>query len=306
MTACETPASRPDAGNAPTMRIAVMQGALPDDWHAIYERLDRMPRRLSSLLLNAAATWATFMGLFAVAGAMVAVVLKLMPDISPYFLAGSAILPGLLGGAAAGQAGGNLFFRIWYRLDDATRRGFAARLTLARCPRDWPAPMRRWLFTGDWLGAPSSNPQLPYMRVFIKGPAPTTCRDEDLLWREIHGRISGEDDWEVGANVREASYPGDFPAWTLDVGLGGGYAELRNRIGEEEANAWVTHLWRRANRLWPALGANNDPGKARRECFEMHCLALADGRSALVVTLRPAAPADERLEAQVSPKRLAA
>ncbi|MCD7897773.1 MAG: hypothetical protein LUG50_14040, partial [Planctomycetaceae bacterium] len=65
------------------------------------------------------------------------------------------------------------------------------------------------------------------------------------------------------------------------------YSDLQAKIGDAEASAWVQHLWRRACRQWPALGACDYPAEARRECFEMHQVSLHDGRDALVVVLRP-------------------
>lgn len=273
---------------ATPLRIDVAQGALPDDWNVVHDRIDRMPRRLTCVLLNVFVAAATFAGLFAVAGSMAVVVGSLMPDVSPYFLAGSVLLPGLLGGAAAGQAGGNLFLRLWYRVDDDCRRGFAIRLSLVRCPPDWPAPVRRWLFTGDWLGSPLLDQRLPYVRLFVRGAAPAACVEEEALWREIHQQLGG-DGCEVGASYREISYPAKLPAWAMDVRRGDGCAELRRRIGQEEAEAWVNHLWRRACRQWPALGVAARPDSLEKECFEMHYLKLSGGRDALAVTLRPAA-----------------
>lgn len=275
-------------GHLPAVRIAVVQGALPDDWRLIYDRLsDNTAGRLARTLLKVTAASATFAGLFAVSGALTLVILHFMPDVSPVFLAIGVVLPGLLGGAAFGQAGGNLFFRLWTGLDDATRRGFATRLSLARCPAGWPKYLKRWLFTGDWLGSPAYDLRLPYVRIYVQGDAPLTCREEDSMWREIHGNISGDSLWEAGTNIREISYPRELPSWAKQVEKGDGFADLQKRIGQNEASQWVMHLWRRACRQWPALGANDYPEKARRECFEMHSFTLTDGREALVVVLRP-------------------
>jgi hypothetical protein len=206
---------------------------------------------------------------------------------SEYFLCAAIVLPSLLAGVAAGQFAGRAFLRVALGLDDATRRGFASRLSLARCPEDWPASIKRWLFTGDWLGSPSYDLRVPYARIFIEGEAPLACREEDALWREIHGAVSGDSLWEAGANFREISYPAQLPSWAANVEGGDGFAELQGHIGLTEASDWVMHLWRRACRQWPSLGAGDYPGQGRRECFEMHSLTLAGGRRALVVVLRP-------------------
>ncbi|MCC8190327.1 MAG: hypothetical protein LIP77_06765 [Planctomycetes bacterium] len=301
MRACDS--EFPDA--QPAVRIAVVPGAEPADWRPVYDRLNRCSQRLEGFLLTAAAAAATFAGLFGTAGGMAAVILRHFPDIAAPLLAGAVILPGMLVGAAAGQAGGNLFMRLRYRLDDATRRGFATRLGLSRAPEGWHAGLRRWLFTGDWLGTPAYDLRLPYVRIFIVGDAPDTCRDEDAIWREIHGQISGDSLWEAGTNIREISYPHTLPGWAREVSKGDGFADLQRRIGRTEATEWVMHLWRRACRQWPALGANDYPEQARRECFEMHSLFLADGRQALVVVLRPVAFVRE-LEVEGEKKGLAA
>ncbi len=209
------------------------------------------------------------------------------PQAGFYLLCSVIILPALLAGAAAGQSAGNLYLRLALGLDDATRRGFATRLSLSRCPREWPASFKRWLFTGDWLGSPAYDLRVPYARIFIEGEASLSCSDEDGLWREIHRTVSGDDLWEAGANFREISYPRQLPAWATEVEGGDGFADLQKRIGRGEAADWVMHLWRRACRQWPALGANDHPEAARRECFEMHSLVLSGGRKALVVILRP-------------------
>lgn len=285
MNAHEHDVSAHKSGGLPPVRIAVVQGNEPEDWRSIYNRLDRSAGM--EFLLKGFAALFTFMGIFSVAGLLAAIAFKLFPNVSPYYLSAGVILPGLLGGAALGQAGGNLFLRLRFGLDSATRRGFATRLSLARSPDAWPASVKRWLFTGDWLGSPAYDLRLPYVRIFVKGDAPRTCREEDAVWREIHGQISGDSLWEAGANIREISYPSELPAWAREVEKGDGYSDLEKRIGPDEANAWVMHLWRRACRQWPALGANDYPEKARRECFEMHSMPLSDGREALVVVLRP-------------------
>ncbi|MCC8108191.1 MAG: hypothetical protein LIQ30_03920 [Planctomycetes bacterium] len=269
------------------VRIAVVAGAEPDDWRRLYDRLNTSRHRLATLLQRATVAVSTFVGVVAAAGLIAAGIVSLNPEVSPYYLIGGVILPALLAGAACGQAGGNLFLRLWFRMDDATRRGFTTRLTLARCPRDWPAHVKRWLFTGDWLGSPAYDLRLPYVRIFINGPAPETCAREDALWREIHMHISAGGRFESGTNIREISYPEALPSWAFEVDTGDGYSDLQAKIGDAEASAWVQHLWRRACRQWPALGACDYPAEARRECFEMHQVSLHDGRDALVVVLRP-------------------
>ncbi len=271
----------------PGLRIAVVSGAEPENWRSIYRRLNGKSRLLASFLLRSAAALATFAGMFGVAGLVAAVIVHLLPDVSPYYLAAFVALPALLSGAACGQIGGNLFLRLWYRLDDANRRGFATRLSLARSPQEWPVWMKRWLFTGDWLGTPTYDLRLPYVRIFVEGSAPVTCREEDALWREIHQNISGDSLWEAGTNIREISYPRLLPDWAHEVEKGDGYSDLKAKIGPDEASAWVRHLWRRACRQWPALGAQDYPEQARRECFEMYSLPLSGGNHALVVVLRP-------------------
>ncbi len=273
------------------LRIAVVPGALPGDWRGIYERLDRSARGRTGLFLNLAAAAATFGAVVGTGWALAQAIAAILPTTSWYFGCCVAILPALLAGMAAGQFAGNVFLRAALRLDDATRRGFATRLTLARCPDSWPPHLRRWLFTGDWLGTPGYDLRLPYARIYVEGEAPLDCREEDALWREIHRAVSGDSLWEAGANFREISYPGQLPSWAAGVEAGDGFADLRERIGGTEASEWVMHLWRRACRQWPALGANDYPERARRECFEMHAVALHSGsdtvRRALVVVLRP-------------------
>ncbi len=284
----ETSAARPAA-----LRIAVVQGALPDDWRAIHERLDRAALGCTGFFLNLFAGSATFAAAVAAGWAMVRALLVFFSDMSAPALAAIVLLPALLAGAGAGQAAGNVFLRLALGLDGAARRGFATRLSLARCPGTWPGYLKRWLFTGDWLGRPAYDLRVPYARIYVEGEAPLTCREEDGLWGRIHSEVSGEALWEAGTNFREISYPSELPEWALKVENGDGFADLRRRIGEGEAEKWVTHLWRRACRQWPALGANDHPELARRECFEMHSLTLADGRRALVVVLRPTSFVDQ-------------
>lgn len=287
MAACEQTALKTHRHSG--VRIAVVQGAAPEDWRCIHERINLGSKRFTGMLMSVTAATCTFVGLFGVATALAAAIVHYMPDVSPYYLAAAVMLPSMLTGAATGQMGGNLFLRLRYGLDDATRRGFATRLSLGRCPADWPASLKRWLFTGDWLGSPDYDMRLPYVRIYIEGDAPATCREEDELWREIHGEISGDSLWEAGTNIREISYPSELPSWARDVEKGDGFADLQKRIGSAEASNWVTHLWRRATRQWPALGSSDFPEKSRRECFEMHFITLDSGRSALVVVLRPLA-----------------
>lgn len=272
---------------APGIRIAVVQGSEPDDWREIYDKLADSSHKLASVLLKSSAAVAVVTATAAVSGALAMAILYCGAEISPYCLASAVILPGLLAGAASGQAAGNLFLRLWYGLGSADRRGFATRLSLARCPRDWPAYLKRWLFTGDWLGSPAYDLRFPYVRIYIEGEAPLSCREEDSLWREIHGHISGNSLWEAGTNIREISYPRELPSWARQVENSDDFSDLRKRIGQNAASEWVMHIWRRACRQWPALDACDYPENARRECFEMHFVALAGGRNALVVVLRP-------------------
>jgi hypothetical protein len=289
MTVYEHPAATVSGRfqHAPGVRIAVVQGSAPDDWRTVYERLNNSSKQLATVLAKGSAAVAAFAGIAAVSGLLAMAILEAHPDISPHYLACAVILPGLLAGAAAAQFAGNLFLRLWFRLDDSSRRGFATRLSLGRCPADWPAFLKRWLFTGDWLGSPAYDLRLPYVRIYIEGDAPETCREEDYLWREIHGNISGDSLWEAGTNIREISYPRELPSWARQVENGDGYAELRRRIGSAAASEWISHIWRRACRQWPALRVQDYPEQARRECFEMHSVALTGGRNALVVVLRP-------------------
>lgn len=278
----------PDSIQFHSDRIAVEQGAEPTDWQDIYERVDRRANGLAPVLVKAAAATSTFAGIFMAAAALALGISRVYPEISVYYLACFVLLPALLAGAAAGQAGGNLLFRLWFGLDDASRRGFATRLTLARAPETWPAEVRRWLFTGDWLGTPAYDLRLPYARIFVVGAAPATCREEDALWREIHDALSIDCLCEIGGNHREISYPRELPAWAKQIGRGDGFDELQKRIGADRATEWTAHLWRRAVKQWPALEAEAFPGGNRPECFELHSLNLAGGREALLVALRPA------------------
>lgn len=293
MTACQQPSiasgSVANSFNKPAggARIAVVQGSEPDDWREIYDRLAASSHHLAETLLKASSAVAVFAATASVSGLLAVTLLGWVPDISPYYLAGAVILPGLLAGAAAGQTAGNLFLRLWYGLGTEARRGFATRLSLARCPRDWPGYLKRWLFTGDWVGSPSHDLRFPYVRMYIEGEAPSSCAEEDALWREVHGYISGDSLWEAGTNIREISYPKELPAWARQIENGDGFSDLRARIGERAASEWIMHIRRRACRMWPELGANDCPGQARKECFEMHSVPLADGRDALVVVLRP-------------------
>ncbi len=274
-------------------RIAVDGGSEPGDWQAVYDRLNRRANGLAAVLVKSVAAAGTFAGIFAVAGLIAAGIQYFHPMISPYYLACFVLPPALLAGAAAGQASGNLFFRTWFGLPEASRRGFAARLTLARAPEAWPAEVRRWLFAGDWLGTPTLDLSLPYLRVFILGPAPATCGEEGELWREIHASVACDSLIEAGANHREISYPRQLPDWARRVEKGDGLAELEKRIGAGAATEWARHLWRRAGRQWPALGADEFPGRDRRDCFELHSLSLSGGREALLLILRPAGNAHE-------------
>ncbi len=274
-------------------RIAVDSGAEPGDWQTIYDRLNRRAISMASVLTKTSAAGGTFLGIFAVAGILTMIVEAIHPRVSPYYLACFVLPPALLAGAAAGQASGNLFLRAWFGLGEATRRGFAARLTLARAPAEWPSEVARWLFAGDWLETPSLDHRLPYARLFIMGSSPATCREEDELWREVHDAVSCGSLLEPGANHREISYPRQLPAWARQVGRGDGLDELATRIGAGAANEWATHLRRRASRQWPILGSGGTAGMERRECFELHSLALSGGREALLVVLRPAGFVDE-------------
>lgn len=285
--------ARPSASRRDANRIAVNHGAEPQDWQDIYNRLNDRAAKFSAFLFGGSVMGSTFFGLFAALGVLAYAARHLFPDISIHSLACLVCPPAFLVGAAAGQKGGNIFMRLWFSLSEETRRGFATRLTLGRAPAKWPATLRRWLFTGDWMTPPHFDARLPYVRIFVMGDSPATCKDEDELWREIHGEISGDTLWEAGANHREISYPRHLPSWAKNVGKGEGLDDLKSRIGDRTAVDWVTHLWRRACKQWPALNSHEYPLQARRECFEIHSLVLSDGREALVVVLRPSNLAQE-------------
>lgn len=288
------------------LRISVVPGTEPEDWRRIYERLNKRSQWLMNFLLKLSAALGTFVGLFVTSAVLAVTIYSIEPAISPHYLASAVLLPGLLAGAAAGQMSGNLFLKIWNRLGTSTRRGFAMRLTLGRCPMSWSVFLKRWLFTGDWLGHPAFDLRLPYLRIYIKGEAPVSCREEEALWREIHAHVSGDEVWEAGANIREVSYPSELPVWAGDIANGEGFADLQRRIGRRAASEWVQHLWRRACRQWPSLGANDYPERARRECFEMHRLELSGNREALVVVLRPVNFVHELEEELAAEEKLAA
>ena len=271
----------------PPSRIAIRNDVEPGDWREVYRKMDASSADGAILLFHVASAVATLAGLFAAVGLAAGIATWAEPAISTVYLACLILPPGFLVGAAAGQAGGNLFLRLRHRIDDETRRGFAMRLTLARAPASWPNHVKRWLFTGDWLTPPVYDARLPYVRIFVDGPAPATCRAEDELWREIHENISRDGLWEAGMNHREISYPAQLPGWARKVGRGDGAAELEDRIGAETARDWIEHLWRRAARQCPLLGPREFPAAAGREIFESHHIRLTGGREALVVVLRP-------------------
>lgn len=293
---------RHGGGKRRVARIAVDRGEEPRDWQDIFDKLNAGSPGVAVVGLHAAVGVSTLTGLFATLAVLALAIWEFFPGISPHFLACLVAPPAFLVGAASGQAGGNLFFRLWFGLDGETRRGFATRLTLSRAPTRWPASLRRWLFTGDWMTSPSHDLRLPYAKIFVLGASPATCREEDALWREIHGQISGDSLWEAGANHREVSYPRRLPDWAAGIDRGCGADELRTRIGRATADDWITHLWRRACRQWPALGDGDFPAGARRECFEIHSIAVSGDRHALVVVLRPAGFAEELVEADSAGK----
>lgn len=286
MSVCHNPSETKGLRTSP-LRIAVVPGAEPVEWRKIYNRLNSKSHTLMSILLKASAAMGTLLGLSVTSALLALLIYHFEPSISPHYLACAVILPGLLAGSMSGQLSGNLFLRAWSRMGSSSRRGFAMRLTLGRCPLNWSVFLKRWLFTGDWLGHPAYDLQLPYLRIYIKGGAPVLCSEEDALWREIHQGIASGSDLETGANIREVSYPGELPGWAKGISSGEGYASLQRRIGRRAASEWVGHLWTRACRQWPALGVNDYPERARRECFEMHWLKLSEGREALVAVLRP-------------------
>ncbi|MCL2000017.1 MAG: hypothetical protein FWG74_01165, partial [Planctomycetes bacterium] len=234
-------------------RLAADSDVEPEEWQEIYDRLNQRAAHKISILTKAAAAAGTFAGIFAVTGIMAAIVSQIYPTVSPYYLICFVLPPALLAGAASGQATGNLFLRGWFDLDETTRRGFAARLTLARAPAAWPVELIRWLFAGDWLETPGIDSRLPYARAFVMGPLPAACRDEAGLWREIHSAISCVGLMEVGANHWEISYPKQFPTWMEETGWCGGFEELEKRIGVDTASEWAERLRRRARRQWPDI-----------------------------------------------------
>jgi hypothetical protein len=270
-----------------TSRIAVVSGAEPADWRKLYDRIDGRPVGLTVFLANASVVVVTLGTLLAVAMCMAWGIWKIYPGIAMHVLACFVVPPAFLCAAAGGQGAGNLFFRIWFGMDNAARRGFAARLTLGNAPEQWPGMVRRWLFSGNWLGAPACDHRFPYMRIFVLGDAPATCAEEDAIWRDVHQALCGDARIESGCNHREISYPAELPKWSRHAGAGDGLDALRARIGALAADEWVAHLWSRANRQWPALGESAFPAAERRDCFEMRHLSLPGGREGLAVILRP-------------------
>lgn len=273
-------------------RIPVERGSEPGDWQAVYECLNRHSRAATAFAVKGCAALATLAGVLATAAVLGLAVMEIHPNVSLPYLACFVLPPALLAGAAAGQAAGNLFLSLRFRLSESARRGFANRLTLARVPDAWAGEVRNWLFSGDWLTAPTHDMRFPYVRIFITGSVPADCDGEDAIWRRIH-RVAdiGESGREAGGGHRELSYLPRFPGWMREMEKGDGIAELAKRIGARPADDWVAHLWRRACRQWPLLGEGVFPGAARRECFEMQHLILADGREAFIITLRPVAQA---------------
>lgn len=279
-------------------RIAVLNDVEPRDWQQIFARISRCGGRSLTVCTILAAAGATLVGLFGSMALLALAMFNFVPDISSWALACFIIPPSFLSGAAVGQMGGNIFLRIRLGLDEVTRRGFAARLTLGRVPASWPNVVRRWLFTGDWLGAPACDARFPYMRIFILGEAPEHCKDEEAIWAEIQTQICGEVAWESGSSHREISYPSVLPEWARQVSRGDGIKELVGRIGQRAAEEWVSHLWRRACRQWPAL-SGPCPSAQQTDSFELHYLSLSGNREALVVVLRPAGVfSDAAMEAQ--------
>ncbi len=270
-----------------TSRIAVVGGAEPADWQSIYDRIAARANTATVAMTNAFAACITLVSLFAGMAALGWCIWQIYPSISLEYMACFVVPPAFLLAAAAGQAGGNLFLRYRFGLDQATRRGFAARLTLGRAPEQWPGLVRRWLFTGDWLGKPACDQRMPYMRIFVLGNPPETCSQEDAIWQEVHDVLCGEDHLEAGCNHREICYPTELPEWSRHIGKGDGLDSLRQRIGTHEADEWVSHLWRRAHRQWPAIGMLDTNAGFHRDCFELHRLALPGGLEGLVVILRP-------------------
>ena len=274
-------------------RIAIANDVEPGDWQAVFDLFGRRAKLFSPFWFHAAVGFGTLSGLFGTVALFAALLSVFFPFVPQTYLAGFIMPPGLLTGAAAGQAAGNIFMRLWFGVNQETRQGFAIRLTFARAPEAWPGLVGNWLFTGDWLKAPVYDPRLPYVRIFVSGEAPKSCAEENALWREIHGKVSGDSLWEAGANHREISYPDALPGWARMVGEGDGVDEFDRRLGREISREWLSHLWRRACRQWPLLGSGDYPADARRECFEAHHLYLWGGREALLVVLRPSCFAAE-------------
>lgn len=281
-------AAKSDGVVGAASRIAIKNDVEPADWDAVFNRIEKRSASFSNIVFQAAVGAGALSGLFAAFGFFALVLSHFFPYAAPVYLAAFIMPPCILLGAAAGQGAGNRFMGSWLRVDQETRRGFATRLTLGRVPESWPLPVRRWLFTGDWLKSPVFDPRLPYVRIFVSGDAPANCAEEDGLWREIHCRVSGDSLWEAGANHREISYPRELPGWARGIQPGDGAEELDRRLGRTVSRQWLNHLWRRACKQWPLLGSGDYPADARRECFEAHHLRLSGEREALLVVLRPA------------------
>lgn len=281
------------ASNRRSARIAIQNDVEPEDWRDCYERVDATKPPLAKAMFHAVVGAATLVGLFVSFGAIMLLLSRLLPDISRFSMGCMLLPPAFLAGAGMGQVGGNVFLRLWLRMDPSTRRGFAMRLTLERADGAWPVFVRRWLFTGDWLAAPDFDARLPYVRIFTAGANAKTCSEEAVFWNEVLGRLAGEGAWEAGANHREISYPEKLPAWSRSIADGDGVEGVEKRLGREAAREWIGHLWRRACRQWPHLGTREYPDAARKGVFEAHYLELSQGRTALIVVLRPAHLADE-------------
>lgn len=270
-------------------RIVVDKGMEPEDWQGIYDRLNVKANAATMLAMHFVVGVATLASLFGAVAVFGYGVMTVFSDLSIYYLACLVVPPSFLLAAAAGHASGNAFLRLRLGLDEDTRRGFANRLTLSRSPASWPAAVRRWLFTGDWMSSPVCDVRLPYVRIFVVGDQPESCREEDALWREILGMLSCDGRGEAGVNHREISYPPELPNWARNLsGAGAGFAELKNRIGEATAEEWVDHLWSRARRQWSGIKSAHMDESFDRECFEIHSLMLGHDRQALVVVFRPA------------------
>ena len=295
MTVSGTLACMNDGSGA--KRIAIVNDIEPGDWQDVFEVFQIRTERFSSFGFNAAVGIGTLSGLFGVVALFVSILGVFFPFVPQTYLACFVLPPGLLAGIAAGQGAGNAYMRLWFGINQATRRGFATRLTLARAPEGWPEVVTKWLFTGNWLKTPDYDARLPYVRVFVSGNAPKSCAEEDALWREIHSRVSGDGLWEAEANHRELSYPTTLPGWARLIEPGDGVHQLDIRLGRETSRQWLEHLWRRACRQWPLFGGGDYPVDARRECFEAHHLHLQGGREALMVVLRPSCFAAEVYEA---------